>query len=87
MEGKHLQSTFIKTKAYHEGTLEDTIPQNTLKYWKSLSVEPQPTEQLVDDTVAQQADITEQSDLSDADSEGSNYPNEKLFPCPIEGCV
>ncbi|MCP3684946.1 MAG: hypothetical protein GY861_19975, partial [bacterium] len=80
---------FTKTKAYHEGTLEDTIPQNTFKYWKSLSTEPLQTRAHGDDhhTVSQAPDITEQMDLSDMDHEGSDFPIENLFPCPVEGCI
>ncbi len=90
LEGKHLQGAFTKTRAYHEGKLEHDLPQNTDKYWKSLSASPEQTTHS-QESASVHMDITQESGGSDTDSAlpsgGSDTPYEVLFSCPTEGCI
>ncbi len=69
VEGKHLQSSFITTKAYHGGELEHVFPHNTDKYWKSLPVSPERTANTHQEQAAPvEVDITQESADTDSDA-------------------
>ncbi len=82
LEGKFLDSSFVKIKAYHEGTLEVGDLENTSRYWKQLSEIPTEQGDTSDtDEVESPEARNDECDL------GCSLEATKIFSCPVEGCI
>ncbi len=91
IEGRHLQSVFVKRKAYHEGQLEDSLPQNTEKYWKTLSTDcsqgDNEEENIFVTSQGHSSTVPKDADNADTVPDESNIFPRQLFSCPVDGCT
>ncbi len=84
IQGKHLNSHFTKTKAYHESTLEiNSGPESTDMFWKVQSEET--TETPIPTAVSDGS--VEVSDALESESLAADGFSSLLFSCPTEGCT
>ncbi len=83
LEGKFLDSSFMKVSAYHEGTEEVANLENTSEYWKPLSETP--AEQ-AEGSGAEEIE-TPESRNDDECNLASSASRNKIFSCPVEGCT